>query len=120
MADKNNKVPENVPGPWYVDNELCTPCRVCLDEAPELLQVIVLEDTEKPVIDLIIDERKWSEGPGQAYDLTRLVLQPGEEYIIDWILPSWRKDTAYFITGLWGTRHQQEVPLVLCQASSEG
>ena len=38
MADKNNKVPENVPGPWYVDNELCTPCRVCLDEAPELLQ----------------------------------------------------------------------------------
>lgn len=38
MADKNNKVPENVPGPWYVDNELCTPCRVCLDEAPDLLK----------------------------------------------------------------------------------
>lgn len=38
MADKNNKVPQNVPGPWYVDNELCTPCRVCLDEAPGLLQ----------------------------------------------------------------------------------
>ncbi len=38
MADKNNKVPENVPGAWYVDNELCTPCRVCLDEAPGLLK----------------------------------------------------------------------------------
>lgn len=38
MADKNNKVPENVPGPWYVDNDLCTPCRVCLDEAPDLLK----------------------------------------------------------------------------------
>ncbi len=38
MADKNNKVPESVPGAWYVDNELCTPCRVCLDEAPGLLK----------------------------------------------------------------------------------
>jgi ferredoxin len=38
MADKNNKVPENVPGAWYVDNDLCTPCRVCLDEAPDLLK----------------------------------------------------------------------------------
>ena len=38
MADKNNKVPENAPGAWYVDNDLCTPCRVCLDEAPGLLQ----------------------------------------------------------------------------------
>jgi ferredoxin len=38
MADKNNKVPENVPGAWYVDGDLCTPCRVCLDEAPDLLK----------------------------------------------------------------------------------
>jgi ferredoxin len=38
MADKNNKVPENAPGAWYVDNDLCTPCRVCLDEAPDLLK----------------------------------------------------------------------------------
>ncbi len=38
MADKNTKVAENVPGPWYVDNELCTPCRVCLDEAADLMQ----------------------------------------------------------------------------------
>lgn len=30
MADKDNKLPENVPGPWYVD-DTCTPCRVCLD-----------------------------------------------------------------------------------------
>src|SRR3954469_3167681 len=37
MADKANKLPENVPGAWYVDNT-CTPCRVCLDEAPNLLK----------------------------------------------------------------------------------
>jgi ferredoxin len=37
MADKSAIVPENVPGPWYVDNT-CTPCRVCLDEAPQLLK----------------------------------------------------------------------------------
>lgn len=30
MAEKSQKVPENVPGPWYVD-DTCTPCRVCLD-----------------------------------------------------------------------------------------
>lgn len=30
MAEKAHKVPENVPGPWYVD-DTCTPCRVCLD-----------------------------------------------------------------------------------------
>ena len=33
MADKNNKVPQNVPGPWYVDQELCTPCRTCMEVA---------------------------------------------------------------------------------------
>ena len=30
MADKNHKLPENVPGPWYVD-DTCKPCRVCMD-----------------------------------------------------------------------------------------
>jgi ferredoxin len=30
MADPTHKVPENVPGPWYVD-DTCTPCRTCLD-----------------------------------------------------------------------------------------
>jgi ferredoxin len=30
VADKDHKVPENVPGAWYVD-DTCTPCRVCLD-----------------------------------------------------------------------------------------
>jgi hypothetical protein len=30
MADNSSKVPENVPGPWYVDST-CTPCRTCLD-----------------------------------------------------------------------------------------
>jgi ferredoxin len=37
MADKTQKVPENVPGKWYVD-DTCTPCHVCLDEAPQLLK----------------------------------------------------------------------------------
>lgn len=30
MADSTHKVPENVPGPWYVD-DTCTPCRTCLE-----------------------------------------------------------------------------------------
>lgn len=30
MADPTHKLPENVPGSWYVD-DTCTPCRVCLD-----------------------------------------------------------------------------------------
>ena len=37
MADPENKLPENVPGKWYVD-DTCTPCHVCLDEAPDLLK----------------------------------------------------------------------------------
>jgi ferredoxin len=37
MADKTNKQPENVPGPWYVDIT-CSLCRVCLDEAPTLMK----------------------------------------------------------------------------------
>lgn len=37
MADKSNKLSENAPGKWYVD-DTCTPCRVCLDEAPSLLK----------------------------------------------------------------------------------
>jgi ferredoxin len=32
MPDKTHKLPENVPGAWYVD-DTCTPCRVCLDVA---------------------------------------------------------------------------------------
>jgi ferredoxin len=37
MADKTQKVAENVPGKWYVD-ETCVPCQTCLVEAPELLK----------------------------------------------------------------------------------
>ena len=29
MADKTNKVVENVPGKWYVD-QTCTPCHTCM------------------------------------------------------------------------------------------
>ena len=32
MADKTIKVPENVPGKWYVD-DTCTPCHTCMEEA---------------------------------------------------------------------------------------
>ena len=34
MADKAKKVPENVPGPYYVDEE-CIACLLCVDTAPE-------------------------------------------------------------------------------------
>jgi len=37
MADKLSKQPENAPGPWYVDVS-CTLCRLCLEEAPNLLK----------------------------------------------------------------------------------
>ena len=32
MADKTNKLADQAPGAWYVD-DTCTPCHVCLDEA---------------------------------------------------------------------------------------
>lgn len=34
MADKNNKVPENVPGKYYVDTQ-CIDCNLCRDTSPE-------------------------------------------------------------------------------------
>ena len=37
MADKNSKQTANVPGAWYVDTT-CNLCRVCLDEAPNLMK----------------------------------------------------------------------------------
>ena len=36
MAVKADKQPQNVPGPWYVDAS-CALCRLCLEEAPNLL-----------------------------------------------------------------------------------
>jgi ferredoxin len=36
MADKLSKQPENVPGQWYVDTS-CALCRMCLEEAPNLI-----------------------------------------------------------------------------------
>jgi ferredoxin len=38
MADKNSKQPLTVPGAWYVDTT-CAMCRMCLEEAPNLLKV---------------------------------------------------------------------------------
>ena len=37
MADKLSKQPRNAPGPWYVDTS-CTLCRLCLEEASNLLK----------------------------------------------------------------------------------
>jgi ferredoxin len=34
MADKEKKVPENVPGKYYVD-ENCIACTACVGEAPD-------------------------------------------------------------------------------------
>jgi len=36
MADKLSKQPQNAAGPWYVDMS-CALCRMCLEEAPNLL-----------------------------------------------------------------------------------
>jgi ferredoxin len=35
MADKNNKVPENVPGEFYLDNS-CVDCDLCRQIAPDI------------------------------------------------------------------------------------
>ena len=37
MADKLSRQPQNLPGPWYVDTT-CALCRLCLEEAPNLLK----------------------------------------------------------------------------------
>ncbi|MDD3245738.1 MAG: ferredoxin [Methanosarcina sp.] len=34
MADKTDKVAENVPGPYYVDYD-CIACNLCVDTSPE-------------------------------------------------------------------------------------
>lgn len=34
MADKANKLPENVPGPFYVDDQ-CIDCDACRETAPD-------------------------------------------------------------------------------------
>ena len=34
MADPNDRVPENTPGPYYVDTN-CIDCDVCRDTAPD-------------------------------------------------------------------------------------
>lgn len=34
MADKTNKVPDNVEGPYYVDED-CTACGLCVDIDPD-------------------------------------------------------------------------------------
>ncbi len=39
MADKENKVPENVDGKYYVDEEECTACNLCVDTAPENIKM---------------------------------------------------------------------------------
>jgi ferredoxin len=36
VADKLSKQSENAPGQWYVDGS-CALCRLCLEEAPNLL-----------------------------------------------------------------------------------
>ncbi len=33
MADKSNRLPDNAPGKWYVDNT-CIDCDACLQVAP--------------------------------------------------------------------------------------
>ena len=46
MADKTDKVTENVPGVWYVDKN-CISCGLCLNEAPGVFQ---FNDEEKAYV----------------------------------------------------------------------
>ena len=38
MADKNNKIPQNVPGKFYVDDQ-CIACDACIVEAPKIFEM---------------------------------------------------------------------------------
>jgi ferredoxin len=38
MADKTIKASENVPGPYYVDEE-CIACELCVDTAPDYFKM---------------------------------------------------------------------------------
>ena len=38
MADKSDKVADNVDGTWYVDNN-CISCGLCVSEAPEVFKL---------------------------------------------------------------------------------
>lgn len=44
MADKQNKVPENVSGSYYVDEE-CISCRLCTSDAPDNFKMTADEST---------------------------------------------------------------------------
>ncbi|MBE0543056.1 MAG: ferredoxin [Verrucomicrobia bacterium] len=37
MADKNSRLPQNVPGPWYVDSN-CIDCDLCRETAPSVFR----------------------------------------------------------------------------------
>lgn len=37
MADKNDRLPQNAPGPWYVDSN-CIDCDLCRDTAPTVFR----------------------------------------------------------------------------------
>lgn len=37
MADKNSRLPQNAPGPWYVDSN-CIDCDLCRETAPSVFR----------------------------------------------------------------------------------
>ncbi len=37
MADKNSRLPQNAPGPWYVDSN-CIDCDLCRETAPAVFR----------------------------------------------------------------------------------
>lgn len=37
MADKDSRLPQNVPGPWYVDSN-CIDCDLCRETAPSVFR----------------------------------------------------------------------------------
>lgn len=44
MVDKANKVPQNVEGPYYVDDQ-CITCRLCTSDAPDNFKMTDDEST---------------------------------------------------------------------------
>ena len=57
MAEKNQKTPKNVPGPWYVDDQ-CTACNLCVDTAPSQFSLDEGDDFAYVAKQPVTDEEK--------------------------------------------------------------
>ncbi|MBA3532805.1 MAG: hypothetical protein H0T73_12845 [Ardenticatenales bacterium] len=73
---------------------------------------VVLERADGPVVDIFLsggaEGGRWSEGAGASQDLSRLVLQPGESYLIEWTAPPLQQGNNVIAGEWWGRLKRRE------------